>query len=252
MTHQYQPQHGGGQQHSRQMSHSGAGMHGQHSGGQQMHGQHTGGQQMGQPMSGQQMHGQGMQGHQGRPQTEISFEDHLTDELRLLLEDFSELSQVAAWCAKECASGPPELGICARVCQDIAEIAELNEMLIARDSMFGPEVADVFIRIANEGLTELQYHQQHHPHVTETIATIERTMNSAETVLQQVGGQQTASQGMTAQMQSQGGGGQQMGQPMSGQRTGSHEMQGMPEQGAHGHGMSGQPTGSAGSAGRQY
>lgn len=236
----------------------------------------TGGQQMGsQGMSGgqhsmtgsqrgspQQMGGQGMgsgtqsqgtHGQQAGMQPAPSFEDHLTDELRLLLEDFSELSHITAWCAKECAAGAPELGICARICQDLAEVAELNEMLIARDSMFGPEVADMFIRVANEGLTELRRHQQQHPHITETIAAIERTMNSSESVLQQVGGQQTASQGMTDQMQGQQTGGQQTG----GQQMGAQPMRnqqrsrGMPEQGMHGQGMSGQPTGRTGQMERQ-
>lgn len=276
MTNQYQrqPQHGGSEQYSGQMAESSTGMGGQQMGGQQMHGERTG---AGTPTHG--MQGQQPGTQQGGTQTVRSYEDHLTDELRLLLEDFSELSHVTAWCAKECATGAPELGICARICQDLAEIAELNEMLIARDSMFGPEVADMFIRVASEGLSELQRHQQQHPHITETIATIERTMNSAETVLQQVGGQQTASQGMTDQMggqqmsQPMGGqqmsgqsmGGQQMGQPMGGQQMSGQPtsgrgmpemsgrgMRGMPEQGAHGQGMSGQPTGGTEPTERQY
>lgn len=116
-----------------------------------------------------------------------SFEAHLTDELWIALEDFSELSHVAAWCATECATDGPELGICAQICQDVAEIAALNEMLIARDSMFGPEVADLFVRVANEALPELRRFDDH-PHVAETIATLERTTNSCETVLGHVVG----------------------------------------------------------------
>ncbi|SEQ76420.1 hypothetical protein [Natrinema salaciae] len=232
-SHQYnqQPQQGQpGHQPTRTSGHHGM------RGGQQMGGHQTGGQQMG---AGTQP--QAMQGQQSGTQPAPSFEDHLTDELRLLLEDFSELSHVTAWCAKECATGAPALGTCARICQDLAEIAELNEMLIARDSMFGPEVADMFIRVANEGLPELYQHQQQHPHITETIAAIERTMNSCESVLQQLGGQQPTT------------GGQQAGpQGMGGQQMGGQPTQPMPEQGQHGHEMSGQPTGGAGSMGRQY
>lgn len=126
------------------------------------------------------------QGQQSMPRGP-SFEDHVTDELRIALEDFSELSHVAAWCATTCASGGPELGTCARICQDVAEIAALNEMLIARDSMFGPEVADTFCRIAAEALPELRRYDQH-AHVSETIATLERTANSCESLLSQVSG----------------------------------------------------------------
>ncbi len=175
--------------------------------------QRTGGRQLTEQM-----------GRQETGSRDRSFEDHMTDELRIVLEDFSELSHVAAWCATECASGPPELGTCARVCQDVAEIAALNEMLIARDSMFGPDVADMFIRVAAEGLPELRRYQ-HHPHVAETIATIERTMTSCETGLRQVG---------------------------RGAQMGGEGMQGLPEQGRHGQGMSGQPTGRSEMTGQQY
>ena len=272
--HQHQHRQGRGEQ------------HGQQAGGQQMGGQgmseqmesqgQQGGTRSGQ-QGGTQMHGGTQQGGtQGQSQPH-TFDDHLTDELWIALEDFSELSHVAAWCAKECATGQPELGICARICQDIAEIAALNEMLIARDSMFGPEVADMFIRIANEGLSELRQYEQRHPHVTETIATIERTMNSCETVLEQVdgsqmgtGGQQMMQGGQQSQMGMQGGqqsggmqGGQQSqmgtqggqgGQPSQmGMQGGQHSsgMQGMPEQGQYGQGMSGQPTGGYGRMNQQ-
>ena len=139
-----------------------------------------------QPQMQTQSQGQQPQGQQSMPRGP-SFEDHVTDELRIALEDFSELSHVAAWCATTCASGGPELGTCARICQDIAEIAALNEMLIARDSMFGPEVADTFCRIADEALPELR-RDDHHAHVSETIATLERTANSCESLLRQVSG----------------------------------------------------------------
>ncbi|MXV60917.1 hypothetical protein GS429_02275 [Natronorubrum sp. JWXQ-INN-674] len=188
-----------------------------------------------------------------------SFEDHMTDELRIALEDFSELSHVTAWCAKECASGGPELGRCARICQDLAEIAALNEMLITRDSMFGPEVADMFMRVASEGLPELRQHQQRHPHILETVATIERTMNSCEAVLQQVG---QGRQGSRMDKRQSGGqmGAQQTGGQMRGQQSGNqmdgqqaaNQLRGMTEQGQYGQGMSGQPTSSADITGQHY
>lgn len=135
-----------------------------------------------------------------------SFRDHLSDELRIALEDFSELSHVTAWCAKECAA--MGIGTCARLCQDLAEIASLNEMLIARDSMFGPELADAFLRVAREALPELRRYQQRHPHITETIATLERTMNSCSTVLEMVGQGGRSDLGMTEQLESRQFGGQ--------------------------------------------
>ncbi|ADB59021.1 hypothetical protein Htur_0120 [Haloterrigena turkmenica DSM 5511] len=178
---------------------------------------------------------QSTRGMQGGSQATF-FEDHMTDELWIALEDFGELSHVAAWCATRCASGEPELGRCARICQDIAEIAALNELLIARDSMFGPELADAFLRVADEGLPTLRQFQGRHSHVLETVATIERTMNSCESLLRQVGEDSRGRQG-------------------SGTGAGSTEsrgMQGMSEQGQYGQGMSGQSTGGFEMTGQQY
>ncbi|AGB29990.1 hypothetical protein Natpe_0039 [Natrinema pellirubrum DSM 15624] len=181
-------------------------------------GQQTGGQQsMG---GGQRMGSQGTQGQR-------SFEDHLTNELRIALEDFTELSHVADWCAKMCASEGPQLATCAAICRDIAELAAFNEKLIARDSMFGPEIADTFIRIAREGLPELQQYQQH-PHVAETISAIDRTIDSCMTLLELVsGGQEMGGhQSMGTRGTNQSGGrmdtgGRPMGQqPIGGQQTG--------------------------------
>ena len=181
---------------------------------------------------------QGMQQRQGRGETTQApfFEDHMTDELWIALEDFSELSHVAAWCATRCASGGPELGRCARICQDIAEIAALNEMLIARDSMFGPEIAHAFLRIADEALPTLRQFQQRHPHVLETVATIERTMNACESLLRQVGGDSLGQQGSET----------------GARQTRARGMEGMREQGQYGRGMSGQPRGGSEMTGQRY
>jgi hypothetical protein len=129
----------------------------------------------------------GQQGQRGQQrQMAPSFEDHLTNELRIALEDLNEVTHVAEWCAKECAGIGPELVNCVRVCEDIAELSEFNEKLIARDSMFGPQACDLFVQVASEGLAELEQHQQH-GHVAETISTINRAIDSCTTVLQSVG-----------------------------------------------------------------
>ncbi|QCS44236.1 hypothetical protein FEJ81_00260 [Natrinema versiforme] len=169
------------------------------------------------------MAGQGTQGRQ-------SFENHLTNELRIALEDFTELSHIADWCAKMCASEGPQLATCAAICRDIAELAEFNEKLIARDSMFGPEIADTFVRIAQESLPELQQFQQH-PHVAETISAIDRTIDSCTTLLEMVGGgQQMGGQQMSGQ---QPMGGQQMSgqQPMGGQQMSGQQPMGSQQMG---------------------
>ncbi|WP_254762459.1 hypothetical protein [Natrinema marinum] len=220
MSHQYQHQPQQGQpteQYGQQPTQS---MGGQRpvSGGQQPI---PSGQQRTQGIGGQQMRPQGTAGGRGpggqQMQHRQSFEGHLTNELRIALEDFTELSNVADWCATECASEGRQLATCARICHDIAELADLNESLIARDSMFGPEVADAFVRVATEGLAELQQYQQH-PHIAETISVIDRTIDSCSIVLgmvdgQAAGGQQPGSQPIGGQQPMTGNQPQQ--QPMT-------------------------------------
>ncbi|WP_322987038.1 hypothetical protein [Natribaculum luteum] len=155
-------------------------------------GQQMGGQQFGQRMAGRQPTAQ--------------FEDHLSNELRIALEDLNHVAHVAEWCARECATAGPQLADCARVCHDVSELAEINERFIARDSPFGPELADLFVRTAIEGLPELEQHEQQHPHITETISAIDRAIDSCETVLQTVGQETQPTGGQRTQgMQSMGG-----------------------------------------------
>ena len=150
-----------------------------------------------------QMQGQTqIQGQQQGRGPGMMFEDHLTNELRIALEDFNDVTHVAEWCAVRCAREGPQLADCARVCEDIAELAELNEKLIARDSMFGPEIAETFVRVAQQGLPEIQQHQQAHPHVTETISVINRAIDSCNTLLQ-MGTRPTQQMGTRTGMETQ-------------------------------------------------
>lgn len=208
MSHRFQQQPRQGQptdQYGQQPTQSMGGP-GQQTGGQQMAGQEqpmTGRrQQMGGP--GQQIGGPGQQMGGQEMRSQQSFEDHLTKELRIALEDFTELGHIADWCAKTHAA--EGLSAPAHITHDIAELAELNASMIARDSMFGPEVADAFIRVATESLPELRQYQQH-PHISETISAIDRTIDSCSTVLEMVhGGPQMGGQQRTDEQQIPTGG----------------------------------------------
>ncbi len=163
----------------------------------------------GQSTQQQQMGGQRPGQRTGGRQSIAQFEDHLSNELRIALEDLNHVAHVAEWCARECATAGPQLADCARICHDVSELAEINERFIARDSPFGPELADLFVRTAIEGLPELEQHGHQHPHITETISAIDRAIDSCETVLQTVG--QGAQMAGTQQMQeTQMTGGQQV------------------------------------------
>jgi len=142
------------------------------------------------------------------------FEAEITPELNEALESFDRVVEIASWCADKCIESGPQMAECARLCDDLSELAELNEKLIARDSINGPEVAETFLRVARQGMPILQQHQQS-PHVQETLQAVNFAIDSTEKLLnsiggaQQVGGQQgfqEMAQGQQPQGQSFQGG----------------------------------------------
>lgn len=198
--------------------------------GQQFGGQQSMGQQgMGQPMSQGMSQPTGQQtGQQG------SFHAQLPPEFRNALEDFGKVTAIAEWCADQCIESGPQMAECARACEDLADLADLNEKLIARDSMFGPQVAKAYIEVAQQALPILQQHQQMN-HVNETLSTVERSLDSIHQLLSTIGQQ--------SQM-GQSGGMQTTGQQGIGQST---QGMGQSTQGMSQGGMSQQPMGSQGS-----
>jgi len=164
-------------------------------------------------MGGQQMRGQPGTSHQStHQQVGQQFESELTPELNQALEAFDRVVEISSWCADKCIETGPEMAECARLCNDLADIAELNEKLIARDSINGPEVAETFLRVAQQGMPILQQYQQT-PHVQETLQAVEQATETTNRLLSSIGGQQgfqeMAQQMQGSQMGQQGG---QMGQ----------------------------------------
>jgi hypothetical protein len=177
--------------------------------------------------SGEQMHGgqssQPMRGTQGRMGTSQvgqqsgsahlsthetvgqQFESEMTPELNESLEAFDRTVEIAEWCADKCIESGPQMSECARLCEDLADLASLNEKLIARDSINGPEVAEAFLKVAQQGLPILQQHQQM-PHVQETYQAVTQAMDATNKLLNAIsGGQQSQTTGIRERIHQQGG-----------------------------------------------
>lgn len=154
------------------------------------------------------------------------FESELTPELNEALEAFDRVVEIASWCADKCIETGPQMAECARLCDDLAELAELNEKLISRDSINGPEVAEAFLRIAQQGLPILQKYQM--PHVQETLQAITSAIDSTEKLLNSIGGKQQmgGQQGFQEMAQQPQGGQQFQQQPQSQQFQPQSEFQG--------------------------
>lgn len=175
------------------------------------------GTQMGSQMGGQMDSTQTGSAHlTAHQQVGQQFESELTPELNEALEAFDRVVEVASWCADKCIESGPQMAKCARLCLDLAEIAELNEKLIARDSINGPEVAETFLRIAHQGIPILQ--QQQMPHVQETLQTVSYAIDTTERLLNSISGQPMGTQQGFQEMTQQPQGSQQFQQPQGSQQ----------------------------------
>lgn len=126
------------------------------------------------------------------------YEKTMPSEFRVALHDFNTLAEVADWCRDQCLDKGPQLANVARTCQDLTDVAELNEKLITHDSAYGPHLAEAFLRIAQQSIQELQQYQQD-PAVADTIPVVRRAVESTEKLLRSVGWQTQAAGQQTGQ-----------------------------------------------------
>jgi hypothetical protein len=145
-----------------------------------------GGRQESRPEYGQQGIGQqmGQTGGQQLTQPGGQFDDQLPGEMRVALEDFEKAAKVCDWCADKCIDEGPQMAECIRLCRDVADLGTLNTKLIARDSVFGPELAEVFANAAEECASECMRHQN--PHCQECASVLSRAVDSTYRLLDQL------------------------------------------------------------------
>ncbi|SIR22774.1 hypothetical protein SAMN05421858_1906 [Haladaptatus litoreus] len=177
-------------------------MQGQQYGQPQQQSQIPGGQQ-GQQGIGQQGMGQQGMTQQGQQTTQQvgQFEDQLPGEMRIALEDFEKAAKVCDWCADQCIDEGPQMANCIRLCRDVADLGTLNAKLISRDSVFGPEVAEVFARAAEECADECRQHP--HAHCQECATVLSRAVDSTYRLLDGLqSGQESSTQQQSPMQQS--------------------------------------------------
>lgn len=155
-----------------------------------------GSQEFGQPQQprGQQASGIGEQpGGQRRGGRNVTLEEGISDEMRVALHDFVQSANACEWCAEQCLDEGAQMAECIRLCRDVADLATLNVQFLTRDSVFGPEAAEVFAMAAEACARECARHQ--HKHCQECADVLTRAARSTRKMLSSFeGGMQQAAQ----------------------------------------------------------
>lgn len=115
----------------------------------------------------------------------LTLEDALSGEMRLALHDFVQSAMVCEWCADQCLDEGPQMAECVRLCRDVADLAMQNVRFIARDSVYGPDVAETFAYAAEECARECSNHP--HEHCQECATTLRRAADSTWKLLDSIG-----------------------------------------------------------------
>lgn len=113
--------------------------------------------------------------------TDIKLEEGISDEMRVALHDFIQAMNACEWCADRCIESGPQMAECIRLCRDVADLASLNAKLLARDSIFGPEVAEVFAQAADACAEECAQHP--HQHCQECAEVLHRAARSTRKMI---------------------------------------------------------------------
>jgi len=130
--------------------------------------------------------GQTGQQMQGSAAGGLKLEEAISNEMRVALHDFVQAANICEWCAERCIDAGPQMAECVRLCRDVADIASLNVRLIARDSVFGPELAEVFARAAEACAQECAKHPERH--CQECAEVLPRAAQSTREMLSAFGG----------------------------------------------------------------
>lgn len=130
----------------------------------------------------QQTGGQQTQSTQQRPTASGTLDQALSPEMQRALQQSLAAANACEWCADRCLDEGPQMAECVRLCRDTAELATLHARFIARDSIFGQELAQVFLSVAQECVQECVRHQP--AHCQDCARKLEQAIQSTQQMLQ--------------------------------------------------------------------
>ncbi|SEP27689.1 hypothetical protein SAMN04487948_13113 [Halogranum amylolyticum] len=87
--------------------------------------------------------------------------EHLNDEQRDCIENCLRAAEVCEYCADQCV-GKEGMDECIRLCRDVADVASLHARLMARDSDYSSDLAEVCADLCEACAEECEQHDHDH------------------------------------------------------------------------------------------
>jgi len=129
-----------------------------------------------------------------------SFWDVQTPQEQSAIDGITQSIQVCSWCAEQCIrDANPGMIECIRLCHDVAELGEVAQVLLPRQSNFAPQVLQTFMQAAQACAQECAQHQHVHCQdcaqvLNQAVDSIQQYLQSQQGTMQQGGQQQFGGQ----------------------------------------------------------
>lgn len=92
----------------------------------------------------------------------LSKMEHLDTQARGCIQQCTQAAQACEWCADACAGIGDEMETCVRLCRDVADLATLHARLLARDSPYKAQLAQICAQACEECAEECARHEHEH------------------------------------------------------------------------------------------
>lgn len=107
---------------------------------------------------------QGMTGQMGTGQQPgYRLQDVQSPQERTAIDAITRAIEICEWCADQCvAEGDPNMAECIRLCEDVSEIGEASQVLLARKSNFGTSILQTLEQAMQACAQECSRHNRGH------------------------------------------------------------------------------------------
>lgn len=142
------------------------------------------------PQQGGQQAQQGVQ----TQQQGYRLQDVQTPQEAAAMDAITRAIEICEWCAEQCiAEGNPAMADCIRLCEDVSELGELSQVLLARKSNYSMPVVQTFEQAMQACAQECSRHG--HAHCQDCVSVLGESIKAIQQLTGTAG--QQAHQGAT-------------------------------------------------------